>query len=192
MTGGIEMETKDDLIVEGYRFATLADAEAARLDVKRIKNLEDNLDYRKPQSVLMLYQKALENRIFQTPVGFAYLLQIKERLIHFGIPEEQIRPVPLHVTFSNKTDTTRSVQKSAALRKLEYKNKFITSVCLNVLMAIVIAAMFVIALKSDAPNILNYRRAVVDEYSEWEQELTDREREVREAERQLNSSGNSN
>ncbi len=181
------METKGDLIVEGYQFATLADAEAARQDIRRIKNLEDNLDYRKPQSVLMLYQKALENRIFQTPVGFAYLLQMQERMAHFGIPTEQIRPIPLNMTFSNKTDTVRSVQRSAALRKLEYKNKFITSVCLNVIMVIVVAAMFVISLRSDTPNMVNYRRAIVDEYSEWEQKLTDREREVREAERQLNA-----
>ena len=37
------METKDELVVEGYRFATVADAETARMDLKRIKNLEDNL-----------------------------------------------------------------------------------------------------------------------------------------------------
>ena len=29
------METKDDFIVEGYRFATLADAETARLDARK-------------------------------------------------------------------------------------------------------------------------------------------------------------
>ncbi len=51
-------------------------------------------------------------------------------------------------------------------------------------MVIVIGAMFAIALKSDVPNILNYREAIVNEYSEWEQELTQRERAVREAEQQ--------
>ena len=33
----IIMDAKDDLVVEGYHFATLADAETARLDAKRIK-----------------------------------------------------------------------------------------------------------------------------------------------------------
>lgn len=179
------METKDDLVVDGYHFATLADAEAARLDAKRIRNLEDNLDYRKPQSVLMLYHKALDNRIFQTPIGYAYLLHIQERLAHFGIPAEQIRPIPLNTTFSNKTEASRSVRRSVAIRKLEYKNKFITSVCLNVLMVIMIVAMFVISLRSDTPNIINYRREIVNEYSEWEQQLTDRERALREAEKEI-------
>ncbi len=178
------MEAKDDLVVGGYHFATLADAETARLDAKRIRNLEDNIDYRNPQNALMLYYKALDTRILQTPIGFAYLLQIQEHLRKCGVPEEKIRPIPLNTTFSNKTDASRSIRKSSAARQPQYKGRFITSVCLNVLMVIVIGAMFTIALKSDAPNILNYREAIVNEYSEWEQELTQRERAVREAERQ--------
>ena len=177
------MGTKDDLVVEGYRFATLADAETARLDLKRIKNLEDNLDYRKPQNVLMLYNKALETRILQTPIGFAYLLTIQEQLKRCGISKDKIKPIPLHMTFTNKTEANRSIRRSVAARQPEYKGRFITSVCLNVLMVIVIAAMFSISLKSDSPNIINYRTNIVNEYSEWEQELTQREQAVREAER---------
>ena len=177
------METKDDLVVEGYHFATMADAETARMDLKRIKNLEDNLDYRKPQNVLQIYHKALETRILQTPIGFAYLLTIQEHLKRCGISEDKIRPIPLNMTFTNKTEANRSIRRSIVARQPEYKGRFITSVCLNVLMIIVIAAMFSISLKSDSPTIINYRRAVVNEYSDWEQELTQREQAVREAER---------
>lgn len=176
------MEMKDDLVVEGYRFATMADAETARMDLKRIKNLEDNLDYRKPQNALLLYHRALETKILQTPIGFAYLLTVQERLKHYGVSEDKIKPIPLNMTFTNKTEASRSIRRSIAARQPEYKGRFITSVCLNVLMIIVIASMFAISLKSDSPNIINYRRAVVDEYSQWEQELTRREQAVREAE----------
>lgn len=177
------METKDDLVVEGYRFATLADAETGRMDLKRIKNLEDNLDYRKPQNVLQIYHRALETRVLQTPIGFTYLLTIQEHLKRCGVPENKIKPIPLNMTFTNKTEANRSIRRSVAARQPEYKGRFVTSVCLNVLMVIVIAAMFLISLKSDSPNIINYRRAIVNEYSEWEQELTEREQAVREAER---------
>lgn len=177
------MEAKDDLIVEGYRFATMADAETARLDAKRVKNLEDNLDYRKPQNVLMLYQKALNNKIFQTPIGFAYLLKMQDHLKRCGIAEAQIPPIPLNVTFTNKTEANRSIRQSIAKRHPEYRNRYVTSIFLNILMVIVIIAMFVISLNSENPNIINYRRTVVNEYSEWEQELTEREQAVREAER---------
>ncbi|MCH5254460.1 MAG: hypothetical protein J1F41_06005 [Lachnospiraceae bacterium] len=179
------METKDDLIVEGYRFATIADAETARLDAKRIKNLEDNLDYRKPQNVLVIYHKALDNKIFQTPIGFSYLLKMQEHLKRCGIEAEKIRPIQLNVTFSNKTEANRSIRRSIASRQPEYKNRFITSVLLNILMVVMICAMFYISLKSDSPNMINYRREIVNEYSQWEQELTEREHAVREAEQEL-------
>lgn len=182
------MEQKDDLIVEGYRFATIADAETARQDAKRVRNLEDNLDYKNPQNVMALYNKALETKIFQTPIGFSYLLKIQEHLKRCGISEEKIRPVPLNMTFSNKTDASRSIQRSVSARKpkVEYKGRFITSLCLNLILAAVVAAMFYISFNSDIPNIINYRREIVNEYSEWEQELTNRERAVREAEREYN------
>ncbi|MCI8358262.1 MAG: hypothetical protein HFI51_08985 [Lachnospiraceae bacterium] len=179
------METKDELVVEGYRFATVADAETARMDLKRIKNLEDNLDYRKPQSALLLYHRALETRVLQTPIGFAYLLSVQERLKHYGVPEDKIKPIPLNMTFTNKTEANRSIRRSIAARQPEYKGRFITSVCLNILMVIVIASMFVISLRSDSPNIINYRRTILNEYSEWEQELTRREQAVREAEQKM-------
>lgn len=178
------MENKDDLIVEGYRFATLADAETARQDAKRVKNLEDNLDYRKPQNVLQLYHKALDTRIFQTPIGFAYLVKVQDHLKRCGIAEENIRPIPLNMTFTNKTAANRSIRQSIAERRPEYKGRFAVSVCINLLMAAMIIAMFAISLKSDHPNIINYRREIVNEYSEWEQELTEREHAVREAERE--------
>ena len=46
--------------------------------------------------------------------------------------------------------------------------------------------MFVISWKSDVPNIVNYRTAVINEYSEWEQQLQEREQAIREAEKKLN------
>ena len=48
-----------------------------------------------------------------------------------------------------------------------------------------VIAMFVIAIKADNPNMLNYKTAVLNEYSEWEQELKDREQAVREKESEL-------
>lgn len=46
--------------------------------------------------------------------------------------------------------------------------------------------MFMITLKSDNPNILNYEKNLVNRYAAWEQELREREQVVREKERELN------
>ena len=54
---------EDDLVVGGYRFATVADAETARMELKKVENLEQRLDYRKPQNVLLVYNRAVENHV---------------------------------------------------------------------------------------------------------------------------------
>ena len=52
-------------------------------------------------------------------------------------------------------------------------------------MAAAIGALIFFSLRSDVPTIVNYETAIVNKYSEWEQELSERERAVREAERAL-------
>ena len=88
-------KNEEDLIVGGYRFATVADAETARLEKKKIENLEQHLDFRNTQNVLMVYNKAIDNRVFLTPLGMAYLQRMQGQLLKCGVPEEKIRPVPL-------------------------------------------------------------------------------------------------
>ena len=45
--------------------------------------------------------------------------------------------------------------------------------------------MFAITLKSDNPNILNYKNAIVNQYASWEQELSEREKQLRQKENEL-------
>ena len=179
----------EDLIVGGYRFATIADAETARMEEKKIENLEKHLDYRQPQNVLLVYNRALDNKVFLTPVGFAYLQKMQKEMVKWGVPADKIRPVPLYGTFSNKTENNSSIRKSFDARhpKIEYKGRFITSLLINVILVLLVAAMVAMSWRSDVPNIINYRRAVVDEYSQWEQELTERENALRKAKRELDS-----
>ena len=56
---------------------------------------------------------------------------------------------------------------------------------INLFLAALVIAMFAITLKSDNPNILNYKNVIVNQYASWEQELSEREQAVREKEQQL-------
>ena len=188
LTGEYFMEKNEgELVVGGYRFGTVADAETARMEVKKIAAVEQRLDYSKPQNVLQVYNKAIDNKVFLTPVGMAYLQKMQEQLIRRGMPKEKIKPIPLYATFSNKTENNSSIKRSVASRtpQVEYKGHLATSICINVLLVLALAAMIMLSLHSDVPNIVNYRTAVVNEYSEWEQQLQEREQAVRQAERTL-------
>ena len=162
---------EEELVVGGYRFGTVADAETARMEQKKVVSVEQHLDYHNPQNVLL-----------------AYLHRMQTQLAKCGVPQEKIRPIPLYATFSNKTANNSSIRRSleARLPGNEYKGRFVTSVVVNILLAVALAVLVLLSLQSEVPTIVNYRTAVVNEYSEWEQELHEREQAVREAEQKLN------
>ena len=45
--------------------------------------------------------------------------------------------------------------------------------------------MFVITLRGSTPNVINYKIALTNQYAAWEQELTQREKAVKEKEQEL-------
>ena len=65
------------------------------------------------------------------------------------------------------------------MKKLRY------SIWGNVILVVLVILLFAITLTGENANIINYRNAIVNEYSDWEDELTQRELIVREKEREL-------
>lgn len=173
----------------GYIFSTEADAKLARAEEQKIKYLEERIDYNAPDSIKYIYEKAIQERIFKTPVGLQYLKHLQDFLLEQpDLDLENIAAIPLDVTFSGIKEQARSARQKNLSGKGDLnkeKSAFIISVISNVLLAIAICAMFAISLKSDQPNIFNYERALRDKYSSWEQELTEREQVIREKELEL-------
>ena len=63
------MADKKEWIVGGFQFGTENDAKIAKAERGRIEHLEGKLDYDNPQMLEAVYKKAVNNRVFQTPVG---------------------------------------------------------------------------------------------------------------------------
>ena len=66
-----------------------------------------------------------------------------------------------------------------------YRLLFLYSVFVNLVLIVMVIAMFVLTLTSDSPNIINYRTKLEDEYASWDEELTKREQELRKWEQEL-------
>lgn len=178
---------KPGRVVEGFAFNTNQDAELADLERKKIAYLEERMDYSNPDSILRIYEKAIHDKIFKTPVGIYYLKGLRQYLLEQDdIPSEAVEPIPLLHTFGKeaKADKTREQENATEHKKNSTALSF--SVILNFLLAAAIVAMFAIAINTDQPNILNYEKAITNRYATWEQELTEREQAVREKERELN------
>ena len=54
-------------------------------------------------------------------------------------------------------------------------------------LVLLIIAMFLLTLTGKNPNIINYRNAVINEYSDWQKDLEQREAELRKKEAELNN-----
>lgn len=183
------MADNDKLSVGGYLFYTEKDARLAEAEQKKIEYLEARIDYSRPESILLVYEKSIRERLFRTPLGIDYLKKQRDFLLEQPeIPAEKVPDIELYTTFNGELrEDGRQVRKRVrtAVEKDGLRYQFRISVILNVLLALTILAMLGIALKSDNPNVLNYERAITNKYAAWEQDLTERERAVREKEREL-------
>ena len=181
-------ETQASRNAEGFFFLNAEDAGMAAKEKKQIEYLETHLDYRQPEQVLTLYERMLRERVFKTPVGVIYLKRLQEFLLEQPeVDSARIPMIPVYTPCNYVPQKRERPVRSAARPPEERKGttRLRFSVVLNVLLLVAVIAMFVIALSSSHPNILNYRSAILNEYASWQQELSEREQIIRDKERDL-------
>ncbi len=178
-----------DWIVGGFQFGSQRDAELAQQEEKKIAYMESKMRYDKPEAVLGIYNKVIEQRVFETPVGFKYLQSLNAFLQEKGLGDEA-KSIPLYNVYSR--DTKEEFKTRVAERRVQptrysmLRAQLRLSVWINIFLIILVIAMFVITLKSSNPNILNYEKALQNKYASWDEELKQKEAELRERERALN------
>ena len=186
------MDNIEALTVDGYIFANKEDAEIAKNEIRKIEYIESHVDMTNIALVKSVYEKAMAERYFQTPIGFEYLRDLQKIMTSGGVKEELIKPIPLYTTFkridlknsdSVKKRVTKAEKKEMSLR-MKYRNAVLAAIIFGVLCF----AMLLITLHGSTPNAINYKNAITNQYAEWEQELKEREAVVREKERELNIS----
>lgn len=179
--------SEEKRLAGGYLFSTEKDARLAETERKKIAYLESRIDYSKPEDILYIYDKTINDGVFKTPVGISYLKQLQEFLLNQSdIDPGRVAAIPLSNTYNGETKKGKTSDNGKTGDKEGKKGSgFAISVILNVLLVLALFAMFIISLNSDQPNIINYEKAITNKYAGWEQELTERERVIREKEREL-------
>ncbi|MDO4189038.1 MAG: hypothetical protein Q4D29_08610 [Lachnospiraceae bacterium] len=174
-------------VVDGYRFSSDEDAKMAEEELQRVNYISEKLSEDDPKSVLLVYNKSIQSGIFTTPVGIDFLKSIQSYLRkNPQIDNEDIADIPIRISYADALILKQNKRyESLNTKEKNYRQPYMFSLLINVVLVIMVIAMFVIALKADNPNMLNYKTAILNEYSEWEQELKDREQAVREKESEL-------
>ena len=193
----------DRFAIGGFSFENEDEAEQAQKEVEGIKYIKTKTDMDNPKMVLQVYNKMIEQKLFETAVGYSYLKDIQEYLVAIPyINNEEILPIP--VTHPRLEESLKKQKKEIAQRerirlaKVKEKEKrdqkakkdaagrkMQISLWVNFALALCIVAMFILAMTSESPTILNYQTKIVDKYASWEQELSDREQAVLQKEKEL-------
>ena len=190
-------------LVEGYSFPTKEEAERAARELGKIQVLNQKLDPDQLSAIKALYVRAVDGKAFETEMGLNYLRTLQMHLVNEGAMELDEKPLPVNYCKGTLEDELLKVkeeyevlledEKAKALQEVTRAKKDVNrarKVQKNMLIAIVVlgimvGGMFVISMTGKNPNILNYRNAVIDEYSQWEEELSAREARIREKEAEL-------
>ncbi len=179
-----------ELSFDGYVFANSQDCELAKSEAKKISYIESHTDMTNLNIVKSVYEKALEERYFQTPIGLEYMRELQKALENGEYAKEEIKPIPLYTTFRRidlkesrpaKERVTKAKKQEMNLR-MKYRNAVLIAVIFGVLSIV----MLCISLNGTTPNALNYKTVINNQYATWEQELSEREAAVRAKERELN------
>lgn len=188
----MDKDNLENLTVGGYIFATNDDAEFARNEIKKIAYIETKMDMSNMNIVLGIYNKALENRTFQTPIGLEFMHGLYNMLIASGMEPSEIQPMPLYTTFKRLDISEKNKRKltKRETNELSLKIKLRNSVLINLILALLVLVLIIITFNGSTMTAINYKAAVTNQYSAWEQELTEREAAVREKERELNIQNN--
>ncbi|MCR5508260.1 MAG: hypothetical protein K6F34_06205 [Lachnospiraceae bacterium] len=179
--------------VDGYVFIDRENGNIAKEEINRINYISSKMNEDNPEAILSVYNKMIESNTFFTPIGLEYLRSIQSYLYkRQEIDDDKVRDIPVLVSYAalkkqydDKKDEERQEREGRRRRVKTFKREYKTSLLVNLVLILMIIAMFFIVLKSDTPNMINYEKAITNRYAQWEQELTERESAVREKENEL-------
>ena len=186
-------------IVEGFVFENEEEYQLALKDAELFDILWNKIKKSDRNVATELYDTLLTSDKIKTVVGMYNVKMLQNYLIQNGyVSESEIIPI---VGFVGRrvstTDAMKSYEYSNRMKymvnqkmndKLEkYKATIATLKVVVLILAVVIAVMFVVQANGGTAYYASAKEAVIDEYSEWEQDLNDREKEVKEKEEELKS-----
>ena len=80
----------------GFVFRTKKEAELAQREIEGTKYLRQKLDMENPNAVFSIYQNLLEQDLFETPVGYCFLKELRDYLLMIpAISNEEVLAIPI-------------------------------------------------------------------------------------------------
>ena len=190
----------------GFVFRTKKEAELAQRVIEGTKYLRQKLDMENPNAVFSIYQNLIEQDLFETPVGYCFLKELRDYLLMIPvISNEEVLAIPIRYPQTEEEEKKQKKEQKKEEQRKErqkekekaknrkgqkkegknYKGRCQFFMVTSLILLISVVSMMLLAATSDNVNILNYENKLIDKYSSWEQELEEREQAVKEQEQAL-------
>lgn len=185
---------KDGYQLGIYEFSTKVEYQEAKKEQEAVELIMAKSDISDPQNALRLYNKMIARKLFRTQVGYDFLKELRKIITEGGlVPEERLYPLPVvpqkaEVVRKEPAKDEKSLEeakKEAQRYKILYedlKSKKYSSVIIIIFLVVMLGAMVAITLLSDNTLITDYRNKIENEYSGWQEQLLQKERELDERE----------
>lgn len=185
---------KDGYQLGIYEFSTKVEYQEAKKEQEAVELIMAKSDISDPQNALRLYNKMIARKLFRTHVGYDFLKELRKIITEGGlVPEERLYPLPVvpqkaEVVRKEPAKDEKSLEeakKEAQHYKILYedlKSKKYSSVIIIIFLVVMLGAMVAITLLSDNTLITDYRNKIENEYSGWQEQLLQKERELDERE----------
>ena len=190
----------------GFVFRTKKEAALAQREIEGTKYLRQKLDMENPNAVFSIYQNLIEQDLFETPVGYCFLKELRDYLLMIPvISNEEVLAIPIRYPQTEEEEKKQKKEQKKEEQRKErqkekekaknrkgqkkegknYKGRCQFFMVTSLILLISVVSMMLLAATSDNVNILNYENKLIDKYSSWEQELEEREQAVKEQEQAL-------
>lgn len=187
--------------VDGFSFESEEEARQAKKEVDGIAYIRTQTKMNDPDVIFSLYNRLVEQQIFETVVGIEFLRELQNYLESVPyIKKEDIVPIPVPDKGLDEERRLREEQRfMRRQQKLQqrsgseqfYRRRYrVTGVLCAVLAAIVVGMFAITYISGSSTNIFNYEQKIIDKYEAWEQELTQREADVSRREQILQNQTN--
>lgn len=172
--------------LEEFEFQTEAAYKEAKKEAEVVAYIRQKTDLNNAATVLQLYDKLVVRGTFTTPVGIAFLKELRGAVLRMGLVEENaLRPLPEpaveEVKVKKESKPLTKEQKLVQLYQKRCKNRAMVIVALSC----VIAALFCINLFGKNSPFHNYEMEIVNKYAAWADDLTQKQQELHDWENAL-------
>lgn len=179
-----------NFVVNGFVFETMEAYHDAQKEAEAISYIRARSDLNNSTTLVKLYNKLIDKQTFITPVGVCFLKELYDTIIERGIiSKENLRPVPVKQVVKKQTTVVRGFAQDTDSKSkllLSYtEGKLKKSRIVTGFLIVVIVAMFLITILGDYSPFIDADIRAQDRYASWEEELTQREKDIRQKEKEL-------